>query len=71
MPSHSILHHLSSSCSRNNPPSLHKASTVSYLSTTHTVTSQTDGSVPGRLGEGEAGIYIKCTKCLTTLLFLG
>ena len=29
------------------------------------ISAWTDGSVPGGLGQGGAGIYIKCTKCVT------
>ena len=66
--SYSISYHLSSPCSRNDPPSLPNAAAVFHPSTLpHSdITAWTDGSVPGRLGEGGAGIHIKCTKYLTT-----
>ena len=42
-------------------------SSTSHLSTlSHSdISAWTDGSVPGGLGQGGAGIHIKCTKCVT------
>ena len=47
-------------------PSQH-CSYLSHLSTlSHSdIFAWTDGSVPGGLGQGGAGIHIKCTKCVT------
>ena len=49
------------------PPSLRNTAATSHLSTlSHSdISAWTDGSVPGGLGQGGAGIYIKCTKCVT------
>ena len=64
IPSYSISHQLSFPCSRNDPPYLCKAVAILHLfSLPHS--EITDGSVPGRLGEGGSGIHIKCTKCIT------
>ena len=58
---------LSSPCSRKDPPSLRNTAATSHLSTlSHSdISAWTDGSVPGGLGQGGAGIHIKCTKCVT------
>ena len=49
------------------PPSLHNTTSISHLSSlSHSdISAWTDGSVPGRLGQGGAGIHIKCSKCVT------
>ena len=49
------------------PPSLCNTTATSHLSTlSHSdISAWTDGSVPGGLGQGGAGIHIKCTKCAT------
>ena len=49
------------------PPSLCNTTATSHLSSlSHSdISAWTDGSVPGRLGQGGAGIHIKCTKCVT------
>ena len=49
------------------PPSLRNTAATSHLSTlSHSdISAWTDGSVPGGLGQGGAGIHIKCTKCIT------
>ena len=49
------------------PPSLRNTAATSHLSTlSHSdISAWTDGSVPGGLGQGGAGIHIKCTKCVT------
>ena len=59
--------HLSSPCSRKDPPSLRNITATSHLSSlSHSnISAWTDGSVPGGLGQGGAGIHIKCTKCVT------
>ena len=48
-------------------PSLRNTAATSHLSTlSHSdISAWTDGSVPGGLGQGGAGINIKCTKCVT------
>ena len=64
---YTISLHLSSPCSRKDPPSLRNTAAISHLSTLshRDISAWTDGSVPGRLGQGGAGIHIKCTKCVT------
>ena len=64
---YTISFHLSSPCSRKDPPSLRNIAATSHLSTlSHSdISTWTDGSVPGELGQGGAGIHIKCTKCVT------
>ena len=64
---YTISLHLSSPCSRKDPPSLRNTAATSHLSTlSHSdISAWTDGSVPGGLGQGGAGIHIKCTKCVT------
>ena len=49
------------------PPSLRNTTATSHLSTlSHSdISVWTDGSVPGGLGQGGAGIHIKCLKCVT------
>ena len=49
------------------PPSLRNTAVTTHLSTlTHSnISAWTDGSVPGGLGQGGAGIHIKGTKCVT------
>ena len=49
------------------PPSLRNNTATSHLSSlSHSdISAWTDGSVPGGLGQGGAGIHIKCTKCVT------
>ena len=49
------------------PPSLRNTAATTHLSTlTHSnISAWTDGSVPGGLGQGGAGIHIKGTKCVT------
>ena len=46
---------------------LRNTAATSHLSTlSHSdISAWTDGSVPGGLGQGGAGIHIKCTKCVT------
>ena len=48
-------------------PSLDNTTATSHLSSLpHSdIIAWTDGSVPGGLGQGGAGIHIKCTKCVT------
>ena len=48
-------------------PSLRNTTPTSHLSSPfHSdISAWTDGSVPGGLGQGGAGIHIKCTKCVT------
>ena len=48
-------------------PSLRNTTATSHLfSLSHSdIFAWTDGSVPGELGQGGAGIHIKCTKCVT------
>ena len=61
MPSfYSISCQIFSPCSRNNPPFLRNATAVSHLSPLpgSDVTDVTDGSVPGELEEGGAGIIL-------------
>ena len=67
---YTISLHLSSSCSRKDPPSLRNTAATSHLSTlSHSdISAWTDGSVPGGLGQGGAGIHIKCTKCVNCYL---
>ena len=64
---YTISLHLSSPCSRKDPPSLRNITTTSHLSTlSHSdISVWTDGSVPSGLGQGGAGIHIKCSKCVT------
>ena len=64
---YTISLHLSSPCSCKDPPSLRNTAATSHLSTlSHSdISAWTDGSVPGGLGQGGAGIHIKCTKCVT------
>ena len=64
---YTISLHFSSPCSRKNSPSLRNTAATSHLSTlSHSdISAWTDGSVPGGLGQGGAGIHIKCTKCVT------
>ena len=59
---------LSSPCFCKDPASLRNTTATSHLSSlSHTdISAWTDGSVPGGLGQGGAGIHIKCTKCVTT-----
>ena len=68
--SYSISYQLSCLCSRNEPPFLQDPAAVSHLFTfPHSdITAWTDGSIPGGLGEGDARIHIKCTKCLNAFL---
>ena len=49
------------------PPSLRNTTATSHVSSlSHSdISSWTDGSVPGGLGQGGAGIHIKCSKCVT------
>ena len=49
------------------PPSLRNTTATSHLSSlSHSdISAWTDGSVAGGLGQGGAGIHIKCTKCVT------
>ena len=49
------------------PPSLCNTAATIHLSTlSHSdISTWTDSSVPGGLGQGGAGIHIKCTKCVT------
>ena len=49
------------------PLSLRNTAATSHLSTlSHgDISAWTDGSVPGGLGQGGAGIHIKCRKCVT------
>ena len=65
--SYTISLHLSSPCSRKDPPSLRNTAATTHLSTlSHSdISAWTDGSVPGGLGQGGAGIHIKRTKCVT------
>ena len=51
------------------PPSLRNTAATSHLFTlSHSdISAWTDNSVPGRLGQGGAGIHIKCTKCVTAI----
>ena len=48
-------------------PSLRNTAATTHLFTlSHSdISAWTDGSVPGGLGQGGAGIHIKCTKCVT------
>ena len=48
-------------------PSLRNTTATSHLSSlSHSdISAWTDGSVPGGLGQGGAGIHIKCSKCVT------
>ena len=64
---YTISLHLSSPCSRNDPPSLRNTAATTHLSTlSHSdISAWIDGSVSGGLGQGGAGIHIKCTKCVT------
>ena len=64
---YTISLHLSSPCSRKDPASLRNIAATSHLSTlSHSdISAWTDSSVPGGLGQGGAGIHIKCTKCVT------
>ena len=64
---YTISLHLSSPCSRKDPPSLRNTAATSHLSTlSHSdISAWTDGSVPAGLGQNGAGIHIKCTKCVT------
>ena len=52
------------------PPSLCNITATSHLSSiSHSnISAWNDGLVPGRLGQGGAGIHIKCTKCVTATL---
>ena len=67
--SYTISLHLSSPCSRKD--SLRNTAATTHLSTlSHSnISAWTDGSVPGGLGQGGAGIHIKCTKCVTATSF--
>ena len=67
---YAISLHLSSPSSRKDPPFLCNTAATSHLSTlSHSdISAWTDCSVPGGLGQGGAGIHIKCTKCVTTSL---
>ena len=49
------------------PPFLRSTTAISHLSSlSHSdISAWTDGSVPGGLGLGGAGIHIKCSKCVT------
>ena len=49
------------------PPSFRNTTATSHLSSlSHSdISAWTDGSVPDGLGQGGAGIHIKCTKCVT------
>ena len=62
--SYTISLHLSS---RKDPSSLRNAAATTHISTlSHSdISAWTDGSVPGGLGQGGAGIHIKCSKCVT------
>ena len=64
---YTISLYLSSPCSRKDPPSLRNTTATSHFSSlSHSdISAWTDGSVPGGLGQGGAGIHIKCTKCVT------
>ena len=64
---YTISLHLSSPCSHKDPLSLRNTTAISHLSTlSHSdISAWTDGLVPGGLGQGGAGIHIKCTKCVT------
>ena len=64
---YTISLHLSSPCSRKDLPSLCNTTATSHLSSlSHSdISAWTDSSVPGGLGQGGAGIHIKCTKCVT------
>ena len=59
--------HLSFPCSRNNSPFLCNTTVTSHLSSLSqsNITAWNDGLVSGGLGQGGAGIHIKCTKCVT------
>ena len=59
---YTISLHLSSPCSRKDPPSLRNTTATSHLSSLFNsdISAWTDG-----LGQGGAGIQIKCTKCVT------
>ena len=62
---YTISLHLSSPCSRKDPlPLQHHSYHPSTLSHSD-ISAWTDGSVPGGLGQGGAGIHIKCSKCVT------
>ena len=70
--SYTISFHLSSPCSRKDPSSLRNTAAATHLSTLphSNISAWTNGSVPGGLGQGGAGIHIKFTKCVTaTSLF--
>ena len=49
------------------PPSIRNTTATSHLSSlSHSdISAWTNDSVPGGLGQGGAGIHIKCTKCVT------
>ena len=49
------------------PPSFCNTTATSHLSSlSHIdISAWTDGLVPGMLGQGGAGIHIKCSKCVT------
>ena len=64
---YTISLHLSSPCSCKDPPPFETPQlppTFPLLSHSD-ISVWTDGWVPGRLGQGGAGIHIKCTKCVT------
>ena len=46
-------------------PSQYHRYLLSILPISRDITAWTDGSVSGGLGQGGAGIHIKCTKCVT------
>ena len=64
---YTISLHFSSPCSRKDLPSLRNTTATSHISSlSHSdISFWTDGSVPGGLGQGGAGIHIKCTKRVT------
>ena len=64
--SYTISLHLSSPCSRKDPPPFATLQLPPIFPLSHSdISAWTDGSVPGGLGQGGAGIHIKCTKCVT------
>ena len=52
-------------------PSIRNTTATSHLSSlSHSdISAWTNGSVPGGLGQGGAGIHIKCTNCVTATSF--
>ena len=63
---YTISLNLSSPCSRKDPlPSQHHSYLPSFLPISQRYHSWTYGLVLGGLGQGGAGIHIKCTKCIT------